>query len=185
MLVFNGKETEKKDTKLLNKSEGNDDLNLFNKSSSFYGEMAYPIEIWTQSSLNAVLAVFCNLMWTAALVAGELEKTTDFGVDPFGSNEEDGPSLELEKWLNQFELIVNLIEEINDCFGHILVLTLLHTFVFTSRELFLFFYSECNQTLSDFFINEYWKIIYPCFRTLIILIASYQLQLKVIFFSRC
>ena len=185
MFVSHGKETENNDTKPSNSTENeeneSDELDSLNISTSFYGKMAYPIEIWAQSSLNAVLAIFCNLMWTAALLAGEIEKTTDFGVEPLGNNEEDGPSLELEKWMNQFELIINFIEDINDCFGHILALTLLHTFSFTSRELFWFFSIECNnQTFNDFFIYGYGQIIYPCFRTLIILIASYQLQLKVI-----
>ena len=121
MFLPHGKETENNDTKPSNNTENeenqSDELDSLNISTSFYGKMAYPIEIWAQSSLNAVLAIFCNLMWTAALLAGELEKTTDFGVEPLGNNEEDGPSLELEKWMNQFELIINFIEEINDCFG--------------------------------------------------------------------
>jgi len=79
LYVSDGKETENKDTKLSNsessenKENESDELDSVNIStSSFYGKMAYPIEIWTQSSLNVVIAIFCNLMWTAALLAKEL-----------------------------------------------------------------------------------------------------------------
>lgn len=147
-------------------------------SSSFYGKMAYPIGIWVQSSMIAVLSVLCNLMWTASLLAEELdEKTIEFE----NMDDEDGrPSLEQEKWLGQFNLLTNFIEEINNFFGYIMILTLLHTFVTISNVLFKFF-RECGPTFVDFYTTEgFSEVFYPCCRLLIILIASYQLhQVKV------
>lgn len=70
---------------------------------------------------------------TLALLTKELEKAKYFGVEPLGNHEEGGPSLKLEKWLNQFERFINFIDEVNDCFKHIMTFTLLHTCVFTSR----------------------------------------------------
>ncbi len=77
---------------------------VMSMSSSFYGKMAYSIGIWVQSSMIAVLFVLCNLMWVALLLVEEVDKKTI----QLENMDEDGPSLELEKWLGQYLLTNSL-----------------------------------------------------------------------------
>lgn len=123
-------------------------------------------------------------MGIATLLAEELDRKTDLDlVESHINNEDDdddGPSLKLEKWLRQFELFTNFIEEINDCFGNILALTLFRSFVKASDLLF-----PIAKQLSQ---GKHFKYIYAfylldlffiCYRLLIFVIVSYRLQHKV------
>lgn len=77
-------------------------------------------------------------MWMASLLAAELDRQTDdLDIIESDSNDDDEPSLELEKWLRQFELFNNFVEEINSYFGNILAFIMFETFLSTSHSLFL------------------------------------------------
>jgi len=96
-------------------------------------------------------------MGTASLLAEELDRKTDFDLVKFHNTDDDenGPSLELDKWLRQFELFVNFIEEINDCFGLILAITLLHAFVEASDSLFPIVKQFCQSKSFKFIYYFY------------------------------
>jgi len=86
---------------------------------------ALGMRIWIQSSVIAVLTLFCALVWLASLLAVELagKKARE---SLFLNREENdaGPSLELEKWMNQFHILSVFIENIDNVFSPILVLTM-------------------------------------------------------------
>lgn len=108
------------------------------ESSSIYDELSLPITIWIDLSGIAVPVILCSLMWMASLLAAELDRQTDhLDIIETDSNDDDEPSLELEKWLRQFELFNNFVEEINSYFGNILAFIMFETFLSTSHSLFL------------------------------------------------
>jgi len=45
-------------------------------------------------------------------------------------------SLELDMWLARFKLLADFMEEIKDCFGHILAFALLNAYIRTSDSFF-------------------------------------------------
>lgn len=141
-------------------------------------ETVRPNDVWIESSAITVLTFFCSLIWIASLLAEELDRRTDLNLVSLEKNEEDdGLSQELDKWLAHFELFVNFVEEINNSFGHILTLSMLHGFVVGSTWFFSFFHSLMNpeEEFTVFYIDKFCDLFYPCSNLSIILTKSYQL----------
>jgi len=86
---------------------------------------ALGMRIWIQSSVIAVLTLFCALVWLASQLAEELAGKKARESLFWNREEEDaGPSLELEKWMNQFHILSVFVENIDNVFSPILVLTM-------------------------------------------------------------
>ena len=76
--------------------------------------------IWVQSSVIAVLTLFCALTWTTSLLAKELDNRTkeeEFLV------EGNALSSALDDWLRLFDKLHLLVDSINDFFHAILAIT--------------------------------------------------------------
>ncbi len=92
---------------------------------------ALVMRIWIQSSVIAVVTLYCTLVSLASLLVDGFHKRTK--KSSFLNNKKHGntkkSSLQLDKWLNQFHILNLFIENIMDLFGPILVLTIFRKIV--------------------------------------------------------
>ena len=83
----------------------------------------------------AVRALFCLVVVIAIKLFGELGKRMD-RLSAISSDQHDADaellSTELDNWLHHYDLICQLVDHINECFGFILAIMLIHTVFMTS-----------------------------------------------------
>ena len=145
---------------------------------------ALGMRIWIQSSVIAVLTLFCALVWLASQLAEELAGKKARESLFWNREEEDaGPSLELEKWMNQFHILRVFVENIDNVFSPILVLTMFLKMIrfsehFLKTLVFLKFHQSWNSFL--FWIpNRGIFMLTDSISLFMIVMVSQQLENKV------
>jgi len=140
------------------------------------------MRIWIQSSVIAVLTLFCALVWLASLLAEELsgKKTRESLV---WNKKDDGPSLELEKWMRQFNNLSIFIENIDNVFSPILVLAIfLKTIRFSEyffRTLVYLKYMQSWYAFLHWISNQGILMLIDSISLLTVVLISQQLENKV------
>ena len=150
---------------------------------------ALAMRIWIQSSVIAVVTLFCTFVSLASLLVDEFHKRTK--KSSFLNNKKHGntkkSSLELDKWLHQFHILNLFIENIRDFFEPILVLTIFRKMVqFTEyfRRIVNFLTYPRNTWLKLFFtvLNQDGigpSMLIDSLSLIAIVIVSAKLQTKV------
>jgi len=138
----------------------------------------FGVSIWIQSSVIAVMAIFLILTWTASLLAEELVNRSKLMTD---QRKTGCPSLILlNKWMREMDIFNRLVEDINDCFGLVLLLALSHILVVSIFNWYHISSNAQRGTLSMKIIQPHlFPIVLQSYRLLKILIASDRLQMKV------
>lgn len=141
------------------------------------------VAVWTQLSVIGVISLFSVLVWTASSLAEELGKKLK---EDELINSTMGVSNFLEKRLKDFDLFNRFTEEMNSCFGPILLLSLSNILV----DSLTFCYSLQQQNMNNrgFNIgNSFRSLVILCvlpiillyFRFLILVIGCNHLKNKV------
>jgi len=107
------------------------------KLSPVYKKLGFVASIWVQSSVVAILTLFCALAWTASLLAEELEKRA-IPEAHFPKENREHYKRAMDDWLSQFHLFNSLVERIDDFFNPIITVTVSYFFFILS---FCFFVS--------------------------------------------
>lgn len=141
--------------------------------------------IWVQSSVIAVLTLFCALILTTSLLAEELDKRTIEEAFPV---EENALSFAIEDWLSKFNKLLFLVDIISDFFQPILAITVFYYFDHFPLSAYNFLTSFLTKTYGKK-DQAYWKgiliLILPLLMDILrigtIAIVCQQLQVKVLY----
>lgn len=112
---------------------------------------ALGMRIWMQSSVIAVLTLFCSLVWLASQLAKELAGKRARECLLWNQEKEntDGPSLKLQNWMNQFNILYVFVENIDSVFSPILVLAIFLKMIRFSDHFYqILVYFSSNSTNS-------------------------------------
>jgi len=140
---------------------------------------------WVQSSVIAVLTLFCALIWTTSLLAEELNKRTKDEAFPV---EENALSFSIEDWLIKFNKLHLLVDRISDFFQPILAITVFYYFDHFPLSLFAFLKSFLKKPIRKP-VPTNWKSVFFFILPLLmdflrfgtIAIVCQQLQVKVLY----
>ena len=145
--------------------------------------------IWIQSSVIAVVTLFCTLVSLASLLVEEfhkrIKKSYLWSRKKYGNTKIT--SLELDQWLNQFHILNLFIENIMDIFRPILVLIIFRKIVQFSEyfRLIIQFLTYSRQTWRRFFFMAFnqdgigLSMLINSLSLVTIVIVSEKLQVKV------
>ncbi len=139
--------------------------------------------IWVQSSVIAVLTLFCALIWTTSLLAEELDKRTKEEGFPV---ERDALSYALDDWLSQFDKLYLLVDDINDWFKTILAIATFYFFnhfplsAFTFLNYFFMDVNEGTEQTWEIVSVKILPLLMDLLRFCTIAIVCQQLQVKVL-----
>lgn len=144
-----------------------------------YDYTAIGVGIWIRSSVIVLLSLLSIFISIASLIAEELENGTD--------NKVLNTTIELDEWLEKFHLFNRFVEEMNSCFGLILLLTLSHVLVLSVYYWFRIARKWDSKSFSDessaLPLVElavcFCHILLLYFRFFVILFGSHELKNKV------
>lgn len=117
-----------------------------------------------------IQALFYILVSTAALLFKHLRKK----LKTVGSENSEQTSLRLDEWRKQYDLVCQLVDKINSCFGLILIITVCHCFVTSAKFSTQIFNGERKQWKNYFFI-----LVQLYVRLLVIIVGSHYMHRQV------
>ncbi len=128
-------------------------------------------------SAMSVLAVICVIVTAVTSVIGVLNQRMEVLTSPNYPSER--LAVELEQWRLHHDLVCRVVEQMNWCFGLVLLLTISTGFVF--------FISISYQLIFAIFDKKYdaqvtygISLLQLCWRLFIVIVVAYRLQAKVI-----
>lgn len=140
------------------------------KMPPVYANVSLGTGIWVQSSVIAVLTLFCALVVSiTSLLAEELHKKRK--EESFSTDDGDKLSFELDEWLTQFHEIRCLVESIQEFFSLILAFSMFYYFVHFPYQAFELLNYLSNRNLVNY------RNFYYIFEEIISVILLFSLRL--------
>jgi len=144
--------------------------------------------IWVQSSVIAVLTVFCAFTSIISFLAEELDERTNHKAF---SVEIDALSHKLDEWLNQFHQVHVMVENLKEYFSLILTLFAFYAFIHSPHHicammLDIYVEDDGNGSLINLSFDFYNKLLFTlmlCVRLGTIVTVCHQLEDSVIVFT--